>query len=134
MFFSAQIPIYHPIVAIIGLVGVVIGTGSIALALTALICRSGSARAVQNAMSGPLFLLAGVLVPVSLLSPWLALAGKCLYLTWAVDLLRDSFVQNEPADVGYRILMMLLTGLLWALGGSILLQQMLNRLRRNGAV
>jgi ABC-2 type transport system permease protein len=132
--FAAQISIYHPVVAVGAIAGVVFGSGGVALLLAALICRARSSRTVQNSVSGPLFLLAGVLAPVGLLSPWLELPGRVIYLSWAADLLRDSLIQGEPKNVIFRMTMLVCTGMICGALGAMALSQMLKRLRRDGAL
>lgn len=134
LYFSAQITIHHPWLAFGSTAGVIFGSGGMALFLAGLICRGRSARAVQNTVSGPLFLIGGVLVPIGLLSPWLELPGKLIYLSWAADLLRDSFLEAEPNHVFLRMLMLASTGMIWAGLGVIMLSRMLNRLRHDGAL
>jgi ABC-2 type transport system permease protein len=130
--FSARLSIHHPIVAIVTLVGIVVGTSCMALFLSALICYARSARAVQNSMSGPMFLMSGVLVPVGLLAPWLEWPGKLIYLSWAAELLRESFLEAELTNLSFRLIMLLATGIVWALVGGALLSKMLDRLRLDG--
>ena len=125
---------YHPWVALITLIATTLATAWASFFLAALICRARSARAVQNSLAAPVFLLAGVLVPVGFLSPWLELPGRVLYVFWAAELLRDSFIASEPRDVVLRLYMLFTTGFMWAILGIVLLRRMLSRLRRDGAL
>lgn len=132
--YDARPLIRHPLEALGAVVGATYGSGGMALLLAALICRTKSVRAVQNSLSGPLFLLSGVLVPVGLLSPWLEKLSGALYLSWAAHLMRDSLDISPPPDTPFRLFMLVLTGTVLGLGGALLLTAMLKRMRREGAL
>lgn len=132
--FAARFELHHPMLAAFTVGGVVVGSACAALLLAALLVSARSARAVQNSITGPMYLLAGVFVPVGLLSPMLEVPGKLIYLHWAAGLLRDAFRPEAPQDVLVRYTALLGTAAVWGILGSVLLGRLLRNLRRSGTL
>lgn len=130
--FGDVVQLYHPLVAVVAIAGIVFGTACIALLLAGILLRSRSVRAVQSAMAGPLFLLAGVLVPIGLLHPLLQWPSKVLYLSWGADLLRVSFQREPVSNFALRASLLLVTGGMWGAIGWRFLSDVLVRMKRDG--
>lgn len=132
--FGIRIPVYHP-----WLLGATLLLTALAVAATALIfatlCSFGrTPRTVQNAIGGPLFLLGGVLVPVTFLPEFVQPVSRGIFLYWSANLLRDALNAAEPVDVVLRLLAILGLGVLGGAIGIVLLQKLLTHLRREGTL
>ena len=111
----------------------------IAFTLTAQIaaawmCSGRSTRTVQNIISGPLYLLGGVLVPASYLPPFVQPVSDLLFLSWSADLLRDT-LQSGPIDhVLPRLAAILVLGAAAGAIGYVWIGRMIERMRVEGTV
>ena len=106
--------------------------GATALITSALFSLSRSARAMQNTVTYPLYVLSGVLVPASYLPNWLEPVSKVLFLSWAADLLRDSLSAEPVDDFVPRLLVVAALGAGALALGTLLLNRMIDRLRADG--
>ena len=97
-----------------------------------MICFARSTRAFQNGVAFPLFLLSGVLVPVSYLPDWLEPFSRVLFLYWSANLMRDAMSPAAPEDVALRLGMLLLLGMGAGVIGLVLIGRMLIYLKRDG--
>ena len=132
--FDVNVVIEHPFVfAATVAVTIAAGTGT-ALIAAALICFARSTRTFQAAVAYPLFLISGVLVPVSYLPDWLEPFSRAVYLYWSADLLRDSLLAVPPDDVLWRLGAMALLGLVAGILGACLINRMLVHLKREGTL
>lgn len=135
--FETPIRFEQPAAAALAILLTVLGSACFALLLAALIARARSARAIQNSLSGPVFLLSGALVPVTLLSPWLVWPAMALFPYWAAELLRAS-VQDVAVVIPTRLVMytalLVSTGAVWGVAGALLLGTMLERNRQHGSL
>jgi ABC-2 type transport system permease protein len=107
------------------------GTGMLTVALFAL---GRTARTFQNSISGPLYLLGGVLVPAAYLPEALRPLSRLVFLSWSADLLRDALQPAPIRDQGLRLAALLLLGAAGMLGGSLALARMLRIARSRGAL
>ncbi|HEX6242388.1 MAG TPA: ABC transporter permease [Polyangiales bacterium] len=105
-----------------------------ALLTSALFALSSQVRTFQNAINGPLYLLGGVLVPVSYLPAWLSPLSPFVFFSWAADLLRASFVAGPPAHPLLSLAAIAALGATTGALGWLCLGRMLDRLRRQGTL
>lgn len=112
---------------------------AVSFTLTALIvgawmCSGRSTRTVQHIVSGPVYLLGGVLVPASLLPSALQPVSDLLFLSWSADLLRDALQPAPVTHVPARLLIVAALGVAAGLIGYSWIGRMIERLRRDGTV
>ncbi|MEV0008976.1 ABC transporter permease [Streptomyces sp. NPDC047973] len=88
--FGYWIEIARPFLFAVTLLLAAFGTAATATALSALFVVAPGARIVQNSLSFPMFLLGGVIIPVSSFPDQLEPLTRLIYLSWASDLLRDA--------------------------------------------
>lgn len=132
--FGHWITLHHPAVFVAAMVATALGTAAMATALSALFIAAPGARIVQNTLAMPMFLLAGVMVPVALFPGWLEGVSRVLYLSWAADLFRDSLLP-EPVEAAVpRLLAVLALSAIALALGSFTLVRFLRRARAEGTL
>jgi ABC-2 type transport system permease protein len=132
--FGTPVVFYHPWVVIVTLVATVFASAGTALVAAALFCFGRSVRTFQNSITYPLYLLAGVLVPITFLPAWVQPFSRLVFLYWSADLLRDAMQPEAIDHLIERTAMIALLGALAFLGGGLLVRRMLDRLRRDGTM
>ncbi|MFE9246967.1 ABC transporter permease [Nocardiopsis sp. NPDC006938] len=132
--FGHWITIHHPVVFVLAMVATALGTAATTTALSALFIATPNPRIVQNTLSMPMFLLAGVMVPVALYPGWVEGVSRVLYLSWAADLFRDSLTPGPVEALALRLLTVLALGALALAVGSLTLVRFLRRARAEGTL
>jgi ABC-2 type transport system permease protein len=132
--FGLRITIHHPAILFATLVLTILSGSATALVTSALFSFGRTTRTYQNALAGPLYLLGGVLVPVTFLPAALRPLSHVIFLYWSADLLRDSLLPAAPQRAALRLGAILLLGALWGTGGAVLVRRMLDHLRREGTI
>lgn len=132
--FGADIEIHHlgALVATLLVTGMAMAATAVAMAGLFVLART--ARTFQNTMNYPVYLLAGVIVPISYLPEWLRPVGRLLFLSWSADLLRESLSPEPMADLVPRLGMILLLGAVSLVLGRGLLHLVLRRVRAVGTL
>jgi ABC-2 type transport system permease protein len=132
--FGISVSLHHPDITIVTLLATVFAATGTALIFAALFCFGRTPRTYQNAVSGPLYLLGGVLVPVTFLPDWIEPFSRLVFFYWSADLLRDSFLAAEPQNVALRLSAIIVLGVASAFIGVILLRRLLDHERREGTL
>lgn len=132
--FGVTVPLEHPMLLIVTLVLTTLAMTGTALIMAAAFVLARSARTYQNTLNYPIYLLSGVLVPLSFLPGWLRPVGRCLFLSWSADLLRAS-LRPGPVDGALPGLgMVLLLGAAGFVVGRALLARVLQHVRQLGTL
>jgi ABC-2 type transport system permease protein len=132
--FRVSVPVWHPVVFGAALVVTALAMAGTASMMSALFVLARSARAFQNSLNYPFYVLGGVMVPVSFLPGWLEPLSRVVFLSWSADLLRDALA---PADVPHllpRLSAVLGLGLAGYATGLWLLRRAVDRLRKTGSL
>jgi ABC-2 type transport system permease protein len=87
---------------------------------------------LKNALSYPLYVLGGVVVPVAFLPDWLQPLSRLVFLSWAADLLRECVSAREVTAVPGRLAVIALLGAVAGAAGLFLIRRMTSRLRATG--
>lgn len=132
--FDVRVAIEHPPQFVLTLLVTAYATAGTAVMLAALFVATRSARAFQNSLSYPIFVLGGVMVPVAFLPVWLQPVTKFVFLSWSSDLLRESLQPMEMTYVAPRLGAVLALGTLGLIVGEILMRRALARVRRTGSL
>jgi ABC-2 type transport system permease protein len=132
--FGVRIVVYHPLVLGVTLLIATFASSATALIVVAAASFGRTTRTVQNAIGGPLFLLGGVLVPVTYLPEFLQPFSRGIFLYWAADLLRDALQPPDPLNVPFRLQAVLWLGVIAGAIGFVLIHRMLAHLRREGTL
>jgi ABC-2 type transport system permease protein len=130
--FGETIHVYHLDVLVITLVATTFAAGATAVVTSALFSLTRSARSMQNTITYPLYVLSGVLVPVTFLPDWIEPVSRFVFLFWAADLLRDSLSDGQVADWQPRVAAILALGSMALVVGSLILDRMVDHLRQEG--
>lgn len=132
--FRVAVPVFHP-TAFILIVGVTaFAMAATACVMSAIFVLARSARAFQNSLTYPFYVLGGVMVPIALLPDWLEPISRLVFLSWSSDLLRDALSPAPIADLAPRLLAILILGTAAYLLGVALVRRTVNRLRHTGSL
>jgi ABC-2 type transport system permease protein len=132
--FGVDITLHHPVVLSACLIATVFAAAGTAMIFASIFCLGRTPRTYQNAISGPLYLLGGVLVPVTFLPEWVQPVSRLVFFFWSADLLRDSLQPPDPANVVLRISAIVFLGIASGCIGVLLFRRMLNYQRREGTL
>ncbi|HUQ62666.1 MAG TPA: ABC transporter permease [Acidimicrobiales bacterium] len=132
--FGVDVTIEHPEVFVATLLVTGLAMTGTALVMAGAFVLAGGARTFQNTMNYPIYLLAGVLVPISFLPQWLRPVGRLIFLSWSADLLRDSLRAAPATDVWLRLGAIILLGTIGFAIGLLVLTLILRRVRELGTI
>ncbi|WP_246076685.1 ABC transporter permease [Amycolatopsis cihanbeyliensis] len=133
-FFGVTITLQHPWVFLLTWLvslGAMAGT-SLVLVAALLLSRNGSVYG--NFLTFPIYLLSGVMVPVSYLPEFVRPISSVVFLSWSADLMRDAFGNATPANVIWRLAAIVGLGTAAAVGGRFLLGAVLRRGKETGTM
>jgi ABC-2 type transport system permease protein len=116
LFFDVPLDIAHPVLFAIAIPATVVGLGLLGLVMASTFILYRNATAISNLLEYPIWLVTGLLIPVSLLPGWVAPLSWVLAPTWGVRAIRDSALgRGEP---GWAIVMCAALGLLYLVVGT----------------
>lgn len=132
--FGVEVAVGHPLLLVVTLIVTSLAMTGTALVMAGAFVLARSARTYQNTLNYPIYLLAGVLVPISFLPAWLRPLSRCLFLSWSADLLRHTLRPGPVEGAPAALAMIALLGLAGFAAGTVLLRLVLQRVRRLGTV
>ena len=132
--FGIDVTVHHPVVALSALAATIVAATGTALIMAGTFVLARTARTFQNTLNYPIYLLAGVAVPMSLLPAWVRPLGRLIFLSWSADLLRDSLRPAPAEDVALRLGAVLLLGVAGFVAGRVTLGVVLRRVRALGTL
>ncbi|WP_406374837.1 ABC transporter permease [Streptomyces sp. NBC_00647] len=88
LLFSVPLDFAHPVLLLVALPGCVLSMGMMGLLLASTFVLLRHAHALTNALEAPVWLLSGVLTPMSVLPGWTAPISMILPTTWGARALR----------------------------------------------
>lgn len=132
--FRAEVELHHPRVLIVTLLATGWAMTGAANIMAGLFVLARTARTFQNTINYPVYLLAGVIVPISYLPGWLRPIGRLLFLSWSADLLRDALSPAPVRDPVTRLGVIVLLGAVALVLGRAALQLVLRRVRASGTL
>lgn len=125
----------RPLLFASALVLTAMATAATATALSAVFVLAPGARIVQNTLSFPVYLLGGVVVPVSQFPDWLQVLARVVYLSWAADLLRAATTPGADLEnAALHLVMLCLLGTGAFVFGRLFIARFLQRARALGAL
>jgi ABC-2 type transport system permease protein len=122
----------HPGLGLLAMAATSVAVAGWATVVSAALVVARSPRVLQNTLTFPCYLLAGVLVPVSYLPAPLRLASRALALSWSADLLRDAYGAGPVRSVWPRLGVIVALGLAGFALGHALVSRALHTLRTTG--
>lgn len=99
--FGISIPMDNPLLFALSLGATILSVAMLGFLLAVTVVRFRSARALGSLLEYPGWLLCGLLVPVSLLPPWVGWIGNAVPTTWGMRAMRSSATGGSPwTDLG----------------------------------
>jgi ABC-2 type transport system permease protein len=99
--FGVDLPFEQPVLLGVALVATVASIGALGFLLAVSFVRYRTAWALGNLLEYPVWLVAGFLVPISLLPGWVQPISWALAPTWGVDAIREAASGGTPlAEIG----------------------------------
>ncbi len=130
--FRVAVPIPHPVAFVVIVAVTAVAMAGTACVMSAVFVLARSARAFQNSLTYPFYVLGGVMVPIALLPGWLEPISRLVFLSWSSDLLRDALGPAPIPDLAPRLGIVLILGTAAYLLGLALVRRTIDRLRRTG--
>ena len=103
------------------------------LCMSSIFVMSGRSTALGNGLSYPLFLLAGVVVPVSYLPDWMQPISSLIFMRWSAEGFRIA-AAGAPDSIVPGLLANVVLGVVMLAIGLALLNRVLDRMRTTGQV
>lgn len=95
LFFGVPFTLEHPLLFVLAVPATVIGLGLLGLVLASTFVLYRNATALSNLLEYPVWLVTGLLVPLSLLPGWSRPLGWMLAPKWGIDALRSAAFGGE---------------------------------------
>ena len=96
LLFSVPLELVHPFAFVVAVPATVLGLGLLGLLLASTFILYRHANAMSNLLEYPVWLVTGLLVPVSLLPVWVEPLSWVLAPTWGVRAIRDAAIGGDP--------------------------------------
>ena len=103
------------------------------LCMSSIFVMSGRSTALANGLSYPLFLLAGVVVPVTFLPDWVEPISGLIFMRWSAEGFRLA-AAGSPDSIVPGLVANLVLGVVMLAIGTVLLNRVLDRMRSTGQV
>ncbi|HVL05579.1 MAG TPA: ABC transporter permease [Acidimicrobiales bacterium] len=132
--FGVDITVHHPWALLATVVVTGLAAAGTAVIMAGVFVLARTAKTFQNSLNYPIFLLAGVIVPLSFLPGWLRPVGRMLFLSWSADLLRESLAPAAMVDVIPRLGIVLALGAAGLVVGRAVMHVVLTRVRILGTL
>jgi ABC-2 type transport system permease protein len=119
LFFGIPLDLVHPVLFVIALPLTVICLGLLGLVLATSFILYRSANAMSNLLEYPVWLVTGLLVPLSLLPGWVEPIGWVLAPTWGIRAIREAALGGDPLmEIGMTVAL----GVIYLVLGTVLLR------------
>ncbi|WP_050374639.1 ABC transporter permease [Streptomyces acidiscabies] len=132
--FGIHLTVVHGTVFVLCVLASGLAMAGTATLMSALFVLAPSARLMQNTLTYPFYLLAGVLVPVSMLPEWLRPLSSAVFLSWSAELLRESLSTDPVPDAASSLAVITLLGLAGTLAGLFAVNRALRQARAAGTL
>jgi ABC-2 type transport system permease protein len=129
--FGVPLDFVHPWLFALALPAAVIGLGLLGLVMASTFVLYRNANAFANLLEYPVWLVTGLLVPLSLLPGWVEPISWVLAPTWGVRAIREAALGGEALGA---IGMCLLLSVVYLVVGSITLRNFERLARRNATL
>jgi ABC-2 type transport system permease protein len=113
LLFGIPVTIEHPVAFVLALPTVILSIGILGLLMASVMVRYRNAGTLSSSLEYPVWLLAGLLMPLALLPDWVHPISWALAPTWGVRALREAALGGSPypdlalcvaITVGYALL------------------------------
>jgi len=96
LFFGVPLHIVHPAAFVVAIPATILGLACMGIVMSSTFVLYRQSSAFQNLLEYPVWLVTGLLVPVSLLPGWVGPIGWCLAPTWGVRAIRHAALGGDP--------------------------------------
>ena len=131
LFFDIPIELESPLLFVLSIPATVIGLGMLGLVLASSFILYRHANALSNLLEYPVWLVTGLLVPVSLLPGWAEPIGWLLAPTWGIRAMRGAAFGGEAL---FPIAMCVLLSVAYLFLGGLLLRHFERLARRDATL
>ena len=129
--FGVDLPFERPVLLAVALVATVASIGALGFLLAVSFVRYRTAWALGNLLEYPVWLIAGFLVPISLLPGWVQPISWALAPTWGVDAIREAASGGTPLpEIGGAVAL----GAFYVVIGVLVLESVLRSARKAGSL
>ena len=129
--FGIDLPFEQPLSFAVALVATVVSIGALGFLLAVSFVRYRTAWALGNLLEYPVWLIAGFLVPLTILPGWVRPISWVLAPTWGVDAIREAATGGGPWP---EIALALGLGAVYLAIGVAVLETVLTGARRAGTL
>ena len=133
LFFGVPLQFEHPLQLVVALPVTVVSLGLLGLVLASTFVLYRNANAFANLLEYPIWLITGLLVPLSLLPGWVEPISWTLAPTWGVRAIRDAAI-TEAGSAWPEIAMCVGLGGIYLVLGSICLRNFERLARRRATL
>ena len=131
LLFGVHIPLEHPVAFVLAVPVTILSSGTAGFLLAVSFVRYRAGWALGNMLEFPVWLVAGFLVPLSLLPGWVRPISWVLAPTWGMNAIRESASGGSPwPDVGMCVAL----AALYTSIGVVLVEHMLRSARTKAAL
>jgi ABC-2 type transport system permease protein len=129
--FGIDLPLEHPLAFVVAVPAAILSIATAGFVLAVAFVRHRAAWALGNMLEFPVWLIAGFLVPLSLLPGWVRPLSWLLAPTWGVNAIREASSGGSPwPDIALCVV--LAAG--YTAFGVLLVERMLHRARAKAAL
>ncbi|MDQ3380521.1 MAG: ABC transporter permease [Actinomycetota bacterium] len=132
--FGITLDVYHPGAFAATLVATGFAMAGTGVVMAALFVMARNSVTFANSLSYPVYVLGGVLVPVSFLPDWIEPIAAAVFLSWSADLLRASVDSDPISDFEFRLIIILVLGGVGYAVGGLLIERLLRKARSQGTL
>lgn len=132
--FGVRLHVHSPGLLVAALAACFATTAATATLLSCLFVLSRRIIHVQNLLTYPIYILGGVLVPLSLLPTWVAVVGHAVYLSWSSELMRATLTAGPIPDAGWKLLAVVALGVITFAVAVAAMRRVVDRVRRSGSL
>lgn len=132
--FGITVHVGHPGLFVLGMLVTGLTTTATSAALAAVFVLSRNSTIYTNFLTYPVYILSGLLVPVSYLPSLIQPLSRLTFLYWSADLLRDTLAVEPVRDPMGRVLIVAAFGAGTLVVGMLLLGAVLRRARETGTL
>jgi ABC-2 type transport system permease protein len=96
IFFGVPLDVVHPLALVVAIPAMLVGLGFFGLLLATTFVLYRYANALSNLLEYPIWLVTGLLVPISILPVWVGPISWFLAPTWGVKAIREAALGGDP--------------------------------------
>lgn len=134
LLFGIEVQVPHPGVFVVGMLATTLAMACTSTLVAAWFVLARGGGMFGNYLSYPVYILSGVMVPVSYLPDWLEPLSRIVFLTWGAELLRRALTPGPVEGVATSLAAVLGLGAVGLLAGVLLVRLALRRSRELGTV